>query len=367
MDQAKEQSFDLQLFADEAGAETATEPQETTETSETETQGAESDTSDDTALDYSKLGHMSQDEQFAALKSAGVFGDGKPADKPQEPPQQAETTEQEETDGQAEKAPQTETEPEYEVTVDGEKVKVKQSELLSGYQRQADYTRKTQELAEQRRQVDAMMAALKVHQQTAPAPEQGKPDNAVKSEYEQAVAQAENDLGLKAGEFNQFDPQHMFALQRVTSRVNAQQTVQQTAQAQVQQEINQFVAEAQKDPLTPKIDESFNQFAFKLAAESPDGANKCMAIMAARDRFLSNRATPADTKVLKDHWNYVKGQLSKPAEPPVTPAPAEKPEPPKTETPGQTSAQHKAPVNFNKMKDKSMDDKFAALKAAGYF
>ena len=367
MDQAKEQSFDLQLFADEAGAETATEPQETTETSETETQGAESDTSDDTALDYSKLGRMSQDEQFAALKSAGVFGDGKPADKPQEPPQQAETTEQEETYGQADSTPQTETEPEYEVTVDGEKVKVKQSELLSGYQRQADYTRKTQELAEQRRQVDAMMAALKVHQQTAPAPEQGKPDNAVKSEYEQAVAQAEKDLGLKAGEFNQFDPQHMFALQRVTSRVNAQQTVQQTAQAQVQQEINQFVAEAQKDPLTPKIDESFNQFAFKLAAESPDGANKCMTIMAARDRFLSNRATPADTKVLKDHWNYVKGQLSKPAEPPVTPAPAEKPEPPKTETPGQTSAQHKAPVNFNKIKDKSMDDKFAALKAAGYF
>ena len=366
MDQAIMQSFDLQLFADEAEA-TATEPQDTTETNVTETQGAESDTSDDTALDYSKLGRMSQDEQFAALKSAGVFGDGKPADKPQEPPQQAETTEQEETDGQAEKAPQTETEPEYEVTVDGEKVKVKQSELLSGYQRQADYTRKTQELAEQRRQVDAMMAALKVHQQTAPAPEQGKPDNAVKSEYEQAVAQAEKDLGLKAGEFNQFDPQHMFALQRVTSRVNAQQTVQQTAQAQVQQEINQFVAEAQKDPLTPKIDESFNQYAFRLAAESPDGANKCMAIMAARDRFLSNRATPADTKVLKDHWSYVKSQLSKPADPPVTPAPAEKPEPPKTETPGQTSAQHKAPVNFNKIKDKSMDDKFAALKAAGYF
>ena len=149
MDQAIMQSFDLQLFADEAGAETATEPQDTTgtdgtdrtdRTSETETQGAESDTSDDTALDYSKLGHMSQDEQFAALKSAGVFGDGKPADKSQDEPQQAETTEQEETDGQAEKAPQTETEPEYEVTVDGEKVKVKQSELLSGYQRQADLT-----------------------------------------------------------------------------------------------------------------------------------------------------------------------------------------------------------------------------------
>ena len=89
MDQVLEQSFDLQLFADEAGADTAVEPQETTETAEPETQGAESDTSDDTALDYSKLGQMSQDEQFAALKSAGVFGDVKPTDKPQEPPQRA--------------------------------------------------------------------------------------------------------------------------------------------------------------------------------------------------------------------------------------------------------------------------------------
>ena len=139
MDQAIMQSFDLQLFAGEAEA-TATEPQDTTETNETETQGAESDTSDDTALDYSKLGRMSQDEQFAALKSAGVFGDGKPADKPQEPPQQAETTEHKDDAGQGTDQPTETNEPEYEVVVDGQKVKVKQSELLAGYQRQADLT-----------------------------------------------------------------------------------------------------------------------------------------------------------------------------------------------------------------------------------
>jgi hypothetical protein len=39
------------------------------------------------------------------------------------------------------------------VTVGGEEVKVPLKEALSGYQRQADYTRKTQELSEQRRQV----------------------------------------------------------------------------------------------------------------------------------------------------------------------------------------------------------------------
>ena len=39
------------------------------------------------------------------------------------------------------------------VQVDGEEVRVPLKEALSGYQRQADYTRKTQELSEQRRQV----------------------------------------------------------------------------------------------------------------------------------------------------------------------------------------------------------------------
>ena len=39
------------------------------------------------------------------------------------------------------------------VQVNGEEVQVSLKEALSGYQRQADYTRKTQELSEQKRQV----------------------------------------------------------------------------------------------------------------------------------------------------------------------------------------------------------------------
>ena len=40
--------------------------------------------------------------------------------------------------------------PSFTVTVDGEQMDVSQSELINGYQRQADYTRKTQELATER-------------------------------------------------------------------------------------------------------------------------------------------------------------------------------------------------------------------------
>jgi len=51
----------------------------------------------------------------------------------------------------------------YTVKVDGEESQVSLSELQDGYQRQADYTRKTQELAEERQrlqQAEAIASAL---------------------------------------------------------------------------------------------------------------------------------------------------------------------------------------------------------------
>ena len=135
MDQAIEQSV-----VDTAAAE----PQDTQEQpqAQAETQGAEDTASkEDNALDYSKLGSMSQNEQLAALSKAGIFGDGdKPADNTQGTPHQTETTEQDNNAGQGTDQPTEGNEPEFEVVVDGQKVKVKQSELLAGYQRQADLT-----------------------------------------------------------------------------------------------------------------------------------------------------------------------------------------------------------------------------------
>lgn len=51
-------------------------------------------------------------------------------------------------------------EPEFEVKVDGKTLKVKQSDLISGYQMQADYQQKTAKLAEQRREVEAKDQAI---------------------------------------------------------------------------------------------------------------------------------------------------------------------------------------------------------------
>ena len=350
-DQAIEQST---YTAAEQPQET---PEQAPEQAQAETQGEEGTAStEDNAFDYSKLGSMSQQEQLAALSKAGIFGDGdKPAEKPQDTPQQAETPEHKDDAGQGTDQPTETSEPEYEVVVDGQKVKVKQSELLAGYQRQADYTKKTQELAEQRRQADAMMAALKVQQQTAPAPEKDKPENAVQSEYEQAVAQAEKDMGIKPGDFNQFDPAHNYALQKVIARDNTQKTERES----VDREIAEFAAQAKNDPLTPKIDQNFNVYLFKMAQESPEQANRAMQIKQASNRLQNKQATKADTKLLKEHWEYVRKALSAPAAPP-------KPEPPKTETPGQVQAQHST-FDPHKLRGMNTTQQIAALKKAGFF
>ena len=53
----------------------------------------------------------------------------------------------------------------YTVKVDGKDVQVTQEELLAGYSRQADYTRKSQVLSEQRQKADAELAATQQERQ----------------------------------------------------------------------------------------------------------------------------------------------------------------------------------------------------------
>jgi|TARA_R110000744_G_scaffold215686_2_gene334484 hypothetical protein len=75
-----------------------------------------------------------------------------------------ESTEEEETDDESE------TETVYTVRVDGKDVEVTEDELVKGYSRQSDYTKKTQELAEYRRQMDgALQQAQQEIQQTQQA------------------------------------------------------------------------------------------------------------------------------------------------------------------------------------------------------
>ena len=72
-----------------------------------------------------------------------------------------EVEETEETDEEVEV--EEEVEPEtYKVKVNGEEFEVDIDELKAGYQRQSDYTRKSQELAEQRKQTEKAQHILMV-------------------------------------------------------------------------------------------------------------------------------------------------------------------------------------------------------------
>lgn len=74
---------------------------------------------------------------------------------------QYESSEDEE-DGseESEEAEQEQEQPRYRVKVDGQEYDVTQDELVKGYQREADYTKKTQNLAEQRKAVEAEKGAV---------------------------------------------------------------------------------------------------------------------------------------------------------------------------------------------------------------
>jgi len=67
-----------------------------------------------------------------------------------------EEVEEEQTDVE-EEAPQLQT---FTVKVDGQEVEVTQEELVNGYSRQQDYTRKTQELSQQRKTIEQQQAEL---------------------------------------------------------------------------------------------------------------------------------------------------------------------------------------------------------------
>ena len=66
-----------------------------------------------------------------------------------------------EEDGEEEtEVEELEEQPVYRVTIDGDEIEVTQDELLNGYSRQQDYTRKTQELANQRKTIEQQSQEL---------------------------------------------------------------------------------------------------------------------------------------------------------------------------------------------------------------
>ena len=82
--------------------------------------------------------------------------------QPEEPGQHAEA---EPEPQEAEPEEQAEDDPVVTVKINGQDVDVKLSELKNGYQRQADYTRKTMEVAEQRKTAESEISKARQERQ----------------------------------------------------------------------------------------------------------------------------------------------------------------------------------------------------------
>ena len=99
------------------------------------------------------------EEQAVAGFEALLSGEPLPTVEQAEEPADVEEESDELQEAQAEEVDQEEDEeqePLYVVKIDGEEVEVPLSELQQGYSRNADYTKKTQALAEQRKEFDAL-------------------------------------------------------------------------------------------------------------------------------------------------------------------------------------------------------------------
>jgi hypothetical protein len=78
----------------------------------------------------------------------------------------SEEASEDDVEGDEEEAEEEAPEPEkYIVKVDGKELEVTKDELLRGYQREADYTRKTQKLAEERRMVESEFEQVRVERE----------------------------------------------------------------------------------------------------------------------------------------------------------------------------------------------------------
>ena len=127
-------------------------------------------------------------------------------------------------------------------------MEVTQEELLRGYMRQSDYTRKTQQLANERQQVEQFYAQRQMYQQ--PQPQQVQPSQPQENLNDIAKRMAASRLGLESPEdLSELDFDH------ITAVVEAKQALldQRNFMMARQQNINNLEAQLRSEE--PKYDE----------------------------------------------------------------------------------------------------------------
>ena len=201
-----------------------------------------------------------------------------------------ESEDSEETDNRAE-----EGEDLYAVTINGEEHTIPLDELLKGYSRHSDYTRKTQELSEQRRQISAK------HQQWSAEVQQ------IQTERQQYVTALQNVVENSAGALDQFATVDWESLKNdnpleyITKRDEFRETQDNVRQAQFQQQqAHQAYQQESQRNHTRVLREEHGKLAVALPEWSEESSRKKLGTEI-KEYALTQGYSQEEIKSLIDH------------------------------------------------------------------
>ena len=220
----------------------------------------------------------------------------------------------------------------YTVKVDGKDVQVTQEELLAGYSRQADYTRKSQVLSEQRQKADAELAATQQERQRYLSQlEQfntqadSKIDELAKTDWTKLKEEDPTEYMLKRDQYRELqDNKRMVEDEQQNLQLKSQQENQAKWQEELgrQQEIMvQRLPEWTDPDKGPKLKQNIKSFAVKkgfteqevnslIDARSVDVLHKAMLYENLLEAKISGKKTKVVPKVTRPGSPATRGEIS---------------------------------------------------------
>lgn len=253
-------------------------------------------------------------EAQEALLSLMEPEEEKPKEEEAKPTEEEESTEEtqdesleeeseeeaEEEDESEESDDEVEEEPElYAVTVNGQEQEVTFDELLKGYSRQSDYTKKTQELSDNRREFESMQQAMAQEYQQIQAERQQYVD-ALQNVIDGSVMGLDQLANVDWNKLREEDP---VAFITKKEEFRESQDRLRDYQAQQQEVMNQQYAEHQEN-----VKKSLVQEHQKMASIVPDwGVPEKQKELASslKEYAISNGYTAEEVSSLADHRSLI--------------------------------------------------------------
>ena len=215
-------------------------------------------------------GTLSVDQAAGAL--LGLMGGEDSQEQPDAAQEAEEVTQEAQSDEQSddsdvEEQEQVEEKPRYKVKASGEEIEVTLDDLIKGYQREADYTKKTQTLAEQRKQVESERQVI----------EQAKTE---RDQYQARLALIENALRSR-------EPQENLEALKETDPIGFAVKVAEQTQRERQLQAIQLergrIAQQQQAEQTHSLNSHLTAEAQKLAEAIPEYADEQKSVQVKKD------------------------------------------------------------------------------------